>query len=301
MLAAPAGSQETPTPLLPDLIQEIPYQLTVTDAGPRVRDRFRLGFRSAVRNVGAGPLEVDGSRASTSEPNMVARQVVQMSDGTARTIPNIGTMFFYVPHDHFHYRGFDRYELHDARTNHRVARDRKSGFCLGDRYRVPLPHGGQRGEGHWGPLTNECQKGDPTALDVTEGISVGWADDYPAQLEGQFIDVTHVPAGRYQLVHRVNVDHSIHEQYYDDNVSSSLIELKWPHGRHAVPTAHLIAGCAGVAICRHRKGQARFSSAARAPGVSALQFADPNAGASAHWFCVPPAPVPEPRRAARPR
>ena len=46
--------------LLPDLDQEAPAELEVT----RMRGRVRLGFRSAARNVGAGPLVIEGSRSS---------------------------------------------------------------------------------------------------------------------------------------------------------------------------------------------------------------------------------------------
>ena len=53
--AAPAGE-----PLLPDLDQEMPTQLVLTKAGKAGRTSWRLGFRSAVRNIGAGPLIIDG-------------------------------------------------------------------------------------------------------------------------------------------------------------------------------------------------------------------------------------------------
>ena len=51
--AAAAGSER-----LPDLDQETPSGLTISRAGPV----WVLGFRSAVRNVGDGPLVIDGAR-----------------------------------------------------------------------------------------------------------------------------------------------------------------------------------------------------------------------------------------------
>jgi hypothetical protein len=59
--AAIAADNDSPTlePVLPDLDQEAPGELVLTKA----RGQWRLGFRSAVRNVGAGPLIIDGRRA----------------------------------------------------------------------------------------------------------------------------------------------------------------------------------------------------------------------------------------------
>src|SRR4051794_20484636 len=61
---------------LPDLDQEAPSQLTITDAAlPGERPDWRLGFRSAVRNIGDGPFVVDGYRAAGAR-TMVADQLV---------------------------------------------------------------------------------------------------------------------------------------------------------------------------------------------------------------------------------
>jgi hypothetical protein len=66
---------------------------------------------------------------------------------------------------------------------------------------------------------------------ITEGISVGWGDDYVAYLDGQHIDVTDVPAGRYLLVHRVNVNGTIAESNRANNVATVRIALTRSAGR----------------------------------------------------------------------
>ena len=38
---------------------------------------------------------------------------------------------------------------------------------------------------------------------IVEGITVGWGDNYPANIEGQYIDITGIAPGRYLLVHRI--------------------------------------------------------------------------------------------------
>ena len=48
---------------LPDLDQELPWDLQVTASRSRERPEYRLGFGSAVRNIGDGPLIISGRRA----------------------------------------------------------------------------------------------------------------------------------------------------------------------------------------------------------------------------------------------
>ena len=61
---------------------------------------------------------------------------------------------------------------------------------------------------------------------MIEGLSPGWADDYKPNLEGQFLDVTSVPAGRYLLVHRTNVDGRLRESRRGNDAASVLLSLR---------------------------------------------------------------------------
>ena len=54
---------------------------------------------------------------------------------------------------------------------------------------------------------------------------MGYGDDYVPALEGQSIDVTGLPGGRYLLVHRVNATASLLESEYDNNQASVVVEL----------------------------------------------------------------------------
>ena len=62
---------------LPDLDQEAPWNLEVTRS--EARGGYRLGFSSAVRNVGAGPLIVSGRRRAAT-PTMRVDQLVEQED-----------------------------------------------------------------------------------------------------------------------------------------------------------------------------------------------------------------------------
>ena len=83
-------------------------------------------------------------------------------------------------------------------------------------------------------------------LGVTQGISVGFGDAYAANLEGQYLPLTGLRAGRYVLIHRVNADGRLREQRYDNNAASVLLSLRW---RAGVPRLRLLARCPGSARC----------------------------------------------------
>jgi hypothetical protein len=217
-----AGAPE----LLPDLLQERPQDLSVQ----RVRGRQLLGFRSAVQNVGDGPLIIIGSRPGRTTRDMQASQLVVRTGGAVRRVAGVGFLR-YVPssdHSHWHFLPFERYELRSQATGARIVRDRKSGFCLGDRYRVEP----RLANAVAVPVyVSRCGLNRPALLQIREGISVGWADDYAAYLDSQHIDVTDVAAGRYLLVHTVNPTGRIVEKSRANNQASVRIALTRTGGR----------------------------------------------------------------------
>ena len=178
---------------------------------------------------------------------MTVRQIVRRVDRTATTHVLEARLRFVVSetHRHWHLLGFERYELRtpDGKT---VGRDRKTGFCLGDRYdadsgsRVP----GEPPRAVW---TQECGRGQRERLRIREGLSPGFGDDYVPLLEGQFIDVTGLSPGRYILTHRVNSTRDLRESSYANNAASALLELgRDPQGR---ATVTVLATCPDTASC----------------------------------------------------
>jgi hypothetical protein len=208
---------------LPDLVQSPPRALEVYRTG----DTWRLAFLSAVENDGRGPMLLVGSRPSQADPAMSVEQLVRRSDGTMSKYPVDGEIRFVQSetHRHWHFLDFERYDIVTP-EGETVGRDEKTGFCLGDRYNaarsVELP-----GEPEQPVWTQECGRGQPERLIVREGISPGYGDDYVPRLEGQSIDITRLPAGRYVLRHRVNVDRALRESDYGDNSAEVPFELTW--------------------------------------------------------------------------
>jgi Lysyl oxidase len=217
------GSGSTATELLPDLVQSPPRALEVYQAS----DTWRLAFLSAVENDGGGPMLLSGRRPDLRTPAMTVEQLVRRSDGSVATYPVDGEIRFVESetHRHWHFLDFERYDIltTDGKT---VARDQKTGFCLGDRYdaarSVELP--GEPSQPVW---TQECGRGQPGRLLIREGISPGYGDDYVPRLEGQSIDITGLPAGSYLLRHRVNVERVLRESDYANNSAEVPFELSW--------------------------------------------------------------------------
>jgi Lysyl oxidase len=223
LVAGCAGSGGSAAERLPDLVQSPPRALEAYQAG----DTWRLAFFSAVENDGRGPMLLVGRRPDQSTPAMTVEQLVRRSDGTLSTSRVDGEIRFVQSetHRHWHFLDFERYDILTSNGDS-VGRDQKTGFCLGDRYNasrsVDLP-----GEPEQPVWTQECGRGQPERLVIREGISPGYGDDYVPRIEGQWIDITELPAGRYVLRHRVNVDRVLRESDYRNNSAETPFELTW--------------------------------------------------------------------------
>ena len=239
-ISAPTGAQR-----LPDLVQVTPTDLVIARSGGGARAPYVLGFRSAVSNVGDGPLIIEGHRPGQEIGTMVADQVVERDGAPQEVIPGAGELRYVVSpdHRHWHYLGFDRYELRRAGERVAAVRDQKTGFCLGDRYvATERPSAAPPTAAY----TSNCGRDEPQLLGVQEGISVGYGDDYKAYLEGQYLRLAGLPAGRYVLVHEVNADRRLHELSYANNAASLLLELRWQRGR---PMVRILRQCPNTDRC----------------------------------------------------
>jgi hypothetical protein len=223
-------------PEFPNLVQRPPSGLVITRSA---HGRWLLGFTSMVDNRGPGILRIQGTRRGRSTV-MDVRQLVMLDGGGTRLLPASGELHYTVapPHYHWHFLGFDRYELRSAGAYELLVRDHKSGFCLADHYGIAqgVPHGPPR-------FLSRCAQFNPRARFVEEGSSVGYTDRYPANFHGQNLDVTKVPAGNYWLVHRANSDFHLRETHYGDDAASLLVHLAWPGGHRAAPTVSTLRVC----------------------------------------------------------
>jgi hypothetical protein len=81
---------------------------------------------------------------------------------------------------------------------------------------------------------------------VREGISVGYGDDCRATLEGQWLPLNGLRAGRYLLIHRANAARRLRELSYDNNAASLLLRLRW---RRQGPRIDVLATCPASDRC----------------------------------------------------
>jgi hypothetical protein len=112
-------------------------------------------------------------------------------------------------HNHYHFEGYAAYRIVDAEGGE-VAVGRKQAFCL---------------------LDTERYLDDPSVAETAkyrcnfQGIQRGWADVYQSNLPCQFIDVTDVPDGAYNLEIELNADRTLVESDYENNTVSIPIEI----------------------------------------------------------------------------
>jgi Lysyl oxidase len=250
-LALP-GVAHAASPQLPDLIQFPPTDIRV-QLDPEGSGDYQLGFTSQVGNVGFGPFEVDGTGPGSAQ-DMTARQIIHMDNTSTVTTDPIGVLHYEssLPnHNHWHFQPFDSYELRRISDNAVVAPDQKEGFCLIDGTQMPLSlYSGPIASRNW-PFdpAHFCEKDNPDAIHMNEGISVGWTDTYAPFRGGQDVVVTGVPAGRYYLVHHVNMNGAIQELNPDNDVATATVDLTWPGGPSAMPKVVVLKTCFASATC----------------------------------------------------
>ena len=176
-----------------------------------VNGRRLLRFTSIFVNAGPGAFEVHGRRDSSSDGTMDIRQRMFRWDGTSRFIKTAAEARYAADgHDHWHVQGVVTYEtwkLNDPGDTAR--RGGKTGFCFLDSepWNLSLPYARPS------PYYREASCGVRASITNRSGLSVGWADNYPWFFAFQWIDITGLPIGKYQV--RVTVDI---QDFYDERV-----------------------------------------------------------------------------------
>lgn len=188
------GVVGTQTTGLPDLIvdsRSLSQNLTV-----RTESFTATQCDSVEDNITPGKHRI--MRFSVSTPN-IGEAALVVGDPNAHIAANDG-LFEYAPcHNHFHFRHYATYELVDVNNPALIWRSAKRGFCMVDVQKY-----------YSGPskaVFNVC--GAP-GIPGYQGISVGWADVYDWQLQGQYFVLDGgdnqpiVPPGTYYLRITVN-------------------------------------------------------------------------------------------------
>ncbi len=119
-------------------------------------------------------------------------------------------LFQYSPcHGHYHFSGFASYALLDLAGNV-VLPGQKLAYCMEDTVQARV-----------GPYVACSKKYDCD----NQGIQAGWSDLYGNALDCQWLDITGIPAGRYQLQVSVNPARTFEEISFDNNVTTVPIDI----------------------------------------------------------------------------
>lgn len=196
-----------------------------------------LRFDQIITNVGEGPMLVRFGLSGVVTPDTSDNVIVQRiswSDGSYKDEIAPENYVFHEVHAHFHYQGFGQSILYPwngttGRGPEPVSVGQKNGFCMID-VQLQDEYWGKTGNGaraHTFPFDCILPDDDTPPPDawVEEGIAVGWADVYGWNLADQYIDITNVPDGLYELVQLANPNHSMRETTDEDNCASTVIAI----------------------------------------------------------------------------
>ena len=109
-------------------------------------------------------------------------------------------------HNHWHLQEIARYSLWNSAKTAEVAPAQKVGFCLDDSEKQHV----DENIGPSAPVYSDktgrkfCKEWEPQTIEVWEGISPGWRDKYESGLALQWVDISRVQPGSYQVRDEVN-------------------------------------------------------------------------------------------------
>jgi hypothetical protein len=202
--------------LYPNLKTVKPGDLKFEQVSIDGANHWVLRFTNSVENVGQIPLDLYGYTIKTRSGERKTRVYQLVSNGRNKhDMYRAGLFEFHRAHNHFHFGSFARYELwtreqydqwvQSGRSEgeedpNRISR--KTTFCVMDTFRLEPPLPGSPGE----PVYATCGR-------YQQGLSVGWADMYIADLPDQWIDLgDNLPAaGSYVLRSVADPDNRLYE------------------------------------------------------------------------------------------
>jgi len=191
-----------------------------------------LRVSNGVGNIGEGPLEVrlaltEAAKAPAGMGFWMQR--IHLDDGKVKEVP-VGNAVFHATHGHWHYAGLARFELYhydleEQKRGDTVGKGNKNGFCFFDigLVKLGLPGTTKRTFSGDGCLIPQENQG-PAAWYM--GLSPGWFDFYVWSLPDQYVEISGVPDGVYELVSTANGMGTLIETDKTDNSASAVIELK---------------------------------------------------------------------------
>ena len=203
--AAAAGGAAAPTPLYPNVIEELPDHLQVQND----HQKEWLRFSTTHINLGPGNLQIRGGGQVAPcdidgihyEQCTVATQEILDSTGKIVETHPAGVAFFHPEHNHWHQSAVAAFKIMrgaptPAQGGTEIAAGFKTTFCF-----VDVEFTG---------LTGSVKKAMPrTYFECNgdlQGLAVGWADEYHQSTPLQELDITGLAPGDYYLTEFADPD-----------------------------------------------------------------------------------------------
>lgn len=242
--------------LLPDLVMLPPDHLTISTPIPREaepvlsqaapgcgpdelaedQDRRCLRFAGILGNDGDGPIElVLAQDEALLSPALGAdwRQRIHHEDGEVEETV-VGSAAYHPVHGHYHILDFVETKLYHFDEEHGARGDetrygRKTGFCIIDGGLIDQRDPGAVLPRYFGGgccyMFGFCQLDMTRGEEFIMGVSAGWYDIYPWYRADQYVEITGLPDGTYELVSRINPVQNLVETDVHNNEASTVFRL----------------------------------------------------------------------------
>lgn len=207
-----AASCDTNGGLIPDLRTVVPQHLQLVN--DHQREVLRLS--NGIANTGDGAWQmVPEIPADKNSPQKANQQFLDSNGNVVATCPTNSVSVYHPAHKHFHISGVASFAVHAGAENGPLVgkESLKVTSCLIDWIRL---------EGN----SPDNQRGYSSCDSGVQGISPGWVDQYHMALEGQSIDITGTPPGKYYLVSTSNPDNFFIEKSRSNNVAWISFDLE---------------------------------------------------------------------------
>lgn len=250
----PGSPVRAATDLLPDLRMWTLSEFRTENSG----GERRLRFTTNMTNEGAGPLEVRGTRSSTSEAHFRTQQAIHDDMGGVRLIDSRALMEYAEDgHDHWHIQGVMLYQMwsDDGQTR----RGTKVGFCFLDSARM-------FGYAPAQPVYRESQCGTRNSTSNRMGLSRGYGDVYPWNFGYQWIDISTLAPGDYVVQARADEQNWYLESNEANNCAWARVRITDTNGAVQVLSSArtCLAPPSSTAPVERQYGNDRYETAAAA-------------------------------------
>jgi hypothetical protein len=197
-------------------------------------DRQLLAFGTTAWNAGPGSLVIEGYRTTNPEVTQ-AFQLILGKKFTRRIEMSGGALYFddRPGHGHWHFSPFAEYAL-VSESGQIVGQIRKQSFCLASNLLVSAKHAIADPSPDFRDPSRlrDCMA--TNSRRIHQELFPGWGESYFPSVDGQSLDITHVPNGRYLLVAHVNAGVDILETATENNVAFQVVILQGDGGNRTV-------------------------------------------------------------------